>query len=131
MIITSEFEIIDRLLIGGFFVGWPNPPSSETLRNLLKRSLYRAIAVEDNRLIGYATGLSDGVLFSTITSLEVLPEFQGVGLGKQLVEHLLSELPRVYAVDLICDPAVQPFYEKCGFTPYFGAVVRRRELLDV
>ena len=56
------------------------------------------------------------MLFSYISSLEVLHEYQRRGIGRSLVERLLQEMPKVYAVDLICDPEVQPFYEKCGFT---------------
>lgn len=80
-------------------------------------------------MVGYATGLSDGVLFAYLSSLEVLPPYQGQGLGRELVLRLLAEMPEVYAVDLICDPELQSFYERCGFTPYSGAVIRRRNLL--
>ena len=68
------------------------------------------------------------MLFSYISSLEVLHEYQRRGIGRSLVERLLQEMPKVYAVDLICDPEVQPFYEKCGFTPYTGMLIRRREV---
>lgn len=115
--------------MAGFFVGWPNPPSEQTLRQLLVNSPYRALAIKDGQLIGFATGLSDGVLFSFLTCLEVLPDFQGNGLGKRLVEHLLEVMPRVYTVDLVCDPDVQGFYQKCGFIPYSSAIIRRHDLL--
>ena len=115
----------------GFFVGWPNPPTAATLRLLLQQSSYRVIACQGNQMVGYATGLSDGVLFAYLSSLEVLPRYQGQGLGRELVLRLLAEMPDVYAVDLICDPELQAFYERCGFTPYSGAVIRRRNLLQL
>lgn len=126
----TEVDELDALTMEGFFVGWPHPPTGETLRLLLRQSSYRVIACEGNRVVGYATGLSDGVLFAYLSSLEVLPEYQGQGLGKDLVFRLLDAMPQVYAVDLICDPEVQPFYEKCGFSSYTGALIRRRERLQ-
>lgn len=35
---TSLNGISEEMLTGGFFVGWPNPPSSETHLKLLKGS---------------------------------------------------------------------------------------------
>ena len=46
------------------------------------------------------------------------------------IEFPQNAVPQVYAVDLICDPEVQPFYEKCGFSSYTGALIRRRERLQ-
>lgn len=55
-----------------------------------------------------------------INSLAVLPEYQGNGYGKSLVEHSLKLLKKIGApkVNLLIRPTntkVQAFYEKCGF----------------
>ena len=42
---------------------------------------------------------------------------------------LRAELEHLYAIDLVCDPDVQPFYERCGLRPCSAMIVRRRERL--
>jgi ribosomal protein S18 acetylase RimI-like enzyme len=110
----------------GFFVGWPNPPSPHTHLRLLHASDHIVLAMDDttNAVVGYVTALSDGVLCAYISSLEVLPAYQGHGIGSELVRRLLAQLVDLYMIDLICDPAVQPFYARLGMRPASGMIVR-------
>ncbi|PTA69451.1 GNAT family N-acetyltransferase [Deinococcus arcticus] len=98
----------------GFFVGWPNPPSPETLYRLLAGSYRFVLAVQGEQVIGFVQAISDGVLTAFVPLLEVLPEHQGQGIGRALVEQLLAELADFYAVDLACDDELVPFYEGLG-----------------
>ena len=68
--------------------------------------------------------LSDGVLMAYIPLLEVLPEYQGQGIGRTLVERMLARLGNLYAVDLLCDPELQPFYAQAGMRPATGMLLR-------
>lgn len=110
----------------GFFVGWPNPPSPHTHLRLLHASDHIVLALDDmtNAVVGYVTALSDGVLCAYISSLEVLPAYQGHGIGSELVRRLLAQLSSLYMIDLICDPDVQPFYARLGLRPASGMIVR-------
>ena len=63
-----------------------------------------------SQVVGFITAISDGVLSAYIPLLEVLPSFQGQGIGKHLVERMLEQLESLYMVDLLCDESVQPFY---------------------
>ncbi len=112
--------------LAGFFVGWPNPPSPATHLRLLQASdhIVLALDVTTNAVIGYITALSDGVLFAYISSLEVLPAFQGQGIGRELVRRLLARLQDIYAIDLLCDPDVQDFYARLGMRPAGGMLIR-------
>jgi ribosomal protein S18 acetylase RimI-like enzyme len=112
--------------LAGFFVGWPNPPSPGTHLRLLRASDHIVLALDEttNAVIGYITALSDGVLFAYISSLEVLPAFQGHGIGSELVQRLLARLQNIYAIDLLCDPDVQPFYARLGLRPAGGMCIR-------
>jgi ribosomal protein S18 acetylase RimI-like enzyme len=112
--------------LAGFFVGWPNPPSPATHLRLLHTSDHIVLALDEttNAVIGYITALSDGVLFAYISSLEVLPAFQSHGIGSELVRRLLARLQDIYAIDLLCDPDVQPFYARLGMRPAVGMIVR-------
>lgn len=112
--------------LGGFFVGWPNPPSTSTHLQLLHGSNHIVLAIEEksNTVVGYITALSDGILCAYISSLEVLPAYQGQGIGSELVRRLLDQLRDLYMVDLICDPDVQPFYARLGMQPAAGMILR-------
>ena len=72
----------------GFFVDWPNPPTPEQLFQILKNSyaIILAIDTEKNTVIGFVNALSDKVIYSYIPLLEVLPEYQKKGIGKELIK---------------------------------------------
>ena len=72
----------------------------------------------------YVTAISDGVLSAYIPLLEVLPEYQGQGIGTELVKRMLEQCSELYMVDTTCDPALQAFYAHCGMQPSTGAMVR-------
>jgi len=122
----SHANDIEADQLQGFFVGWPNPPSSKTHLHLLKRSSHIVLAIDDstNSIIGFINAISDHVLCAYIPLLEVLPEYQGNGIGSELVRRLLSYLDGFYMIDLICDEKLQPFYDRLGMQPALGMVVR-------
>lgn len=109
----------------GFFVGWPQPPSPETHVALLRGSDHVVLALDKGRVVGFITALSDGVLYTYISLLEVLPEHQGRGTGSELVRRLLGSLAGLYPIDVLCDPALQPFYARLGLRPATGMMLRR------
>lgn len=99
----------------GFFVGWPSPPSPERHLEVLTGSAHVVLArEEDGRVVGFVTATSDGVLSAYIPLLEVLPEYQGRGIGTQLMRRMLDKLGGLYMVDLCCDAALEPFYRRLG-----------------
>lgn len=113
----------------GFFNGWPNPPSPETHLAILRRSDAVVLAVdeESGRVVGFVNALSDGVLSAFLPLLEVLPAYQGRGIGSELMRRMLAQLGDLYAVDLLCDVAMQPFYARLGMQPAQGMLLRRYE----
>lgn len=114
----------DRLQ--GFFVDWPNPPTPETHLRLLHGSDVIELATDEatGQVIGFATAITDGVLSAYIPLLEVLPAYQGRGIGSELVSRLLKKLDHLYMIDLLCDADLQPFYEKQGMRPASGMMIR-------
>ena len=125
--LRSDLENIGPEQLQGFFEGWPAAPSAHTLHRMLTAS-YRASLAVDTRsgeVVGFIQAISDGVLTAFIPLLEVRPEFRGQGTGRALVLYLLAQLDHLYAVDLSCDDALVPFYERLGFVPG-RAMIRRR-----
>ncbi len=121
---TTNTNILDQVELDGFFVGWPNPPSSSVFKKMLKQSYRVVLAHENGKLIGFINSLSDGVLSAYIPLLEVLPEYQGKGIGGELVQRLQEELKHLYMVDLLCDEDLIPYYEKLGMMKATGALIR-------
>jgi ribosomal protein S18 acetylase RimI-like enzyme len=111
-------------LQGGFFVGWPNPPSPATHVKILQGSGHVVLALDGSRVIGFINAISDGVLTAYIPLLEVLPEYQKRGIGAELVRRMLERLKTLYMIDVLCDPEVQPFYERVGMLRASGMIVR-------
>ena len=110
--------------LDGFFVGWPSPPSPERHLALLRGSTHAVVAMDGDRVVGFVTVLSDGVVMASIPLLEVLPGHQGRGIGRELVEAAVSLVDGLYQVQLCCDDDVRPFYEGLGFQRVNGMVRR-------
>lgn len=119
---TTSVQDLTAGQLAGFFVGWPKPPTPETHLRLLKQSDHVVLAREDGtgQVVGFITAITDQVLSAYIPLLEVLPEYQGQGIGQELVRRMVAELDGLYSVGLLCDPDVQPFYERCGMRPMTG-----------
>jgi ribosomal protein S18 acetylase RimI-like enzyme len=115
--------------IQGFFVGWQHPfPPEEHLRMLAGSDFAQlAIDAETNQVVGFVAALTDGVQGAFITLLEVLPDYQGQGIGQALMEQMLERLSHIQTIELMCDADLVPFYQRFGMKPTTGMVLRRRE----
>ncbi|MFE6078089.1 GNAT family N-acetyltransferase [Paenibacillus sp. NPDC057886] len=111
---------------GNFFEGWPNPPSTPTFLKLLEQSYAVELAVDEEtgNVVGFIQAISDGVLSAYIPLLEVLPEYQGKGIGTDLIKRMFNRLGDLYMIDLLCDNELQGFYERQGMQKAHGMVIR-------
>jgi ribosomal protein S18 acetylase RimI-like enzyme len=123
---TDQLEGISPAQLDGFFEGWPNPPTPETHLRILSGSDNILLAVDDQsgNVVGFITVISDGVLSAYIPLLEVLPDYRGQGIGRELVQKTLRRLDGLYMVDLLCDPQLQPFYRAAGMQAATGMMKR-------
>ena len=118
---------VDQLVpnqLHGFFVGWPKSPNAETHLEILKKSYSAWIALHNNSCVGFINALSDDVFYAHIPLLEVLPKYRGYGIGTELVKRMLDTLDNMYAIDIICDETLVPFYKCLGLKKSVGMVVR-------
>ena len=115
----------------GFFDGWPTPPSPAKHLRLLHGSDFVVLAreAESGRVVGFATAIGDGVLSAFIPLLEVLPEYQRLGIGSELVRRMLDLLADTYMVDLCCDEDLVEFYERFEMSRWVGMGIRNRGAL--
>jgi ribosomal protein S18 acetylase RimI-like enzyme len=123
---TDSADGVAEDMLSGFFVGWPNPPSRKTHLKLLESSDEVILALDDEtgQVVAFVTAISDQILCAFIPLLEVLPAYQGRGVGRELVRRMVEKLHGRYAIDLICDPELQPFYASLGMRPVSGMALR-------
>jgi len=129
MIYKKSTSGISPDMLTGFFAGWLNPPNPDTHLKLFENSSKVVIAYDEKsrRVAGFITAISDGVLSAYIPFLEVLPEYQNKGIGKELVFRMLKELGDLYMIDLCCDDPLVPYYETFGMRKATGMILRQYE----
>ena len=127
---TKDVTEVDESLLDGFFVGWPCKPSSAQHLAVLKGSFRVVLAIDDSasRVVGFVNMISDGVLTAFIPWLEVLPDYQGQGIGTVLMRRVL-DCVQMYSIDLVCDEPLLAYYRRLGMTPIPGAGIRRASAL--
>ncbi len=100
----------------GFFVGWPTHPEPQTHLRILHNSSHVWLAFAGDNCVGFINALTDSVFYAYIPLLEVLPDYQGKGIGRELMRRMVETLASMYAIDICCDESLIPFYEACGFS---------------
>jgi ribosomal protein S18 acetylase RimI-like enzyme len=80
--------------------------------------LISVAAIHKNQVIGMGRVIGDRVIMCYILDLIVLPEFQGRGIGKAIMENLIayvkdSALPTIGL--FTAEKGLEKFYEKFGF----------------
>jgi ribosomal protein S18 acetylase RimI-like enzyme len=67
-----------------------------------------------DQLIGFGRAISDGVYQAAIYDVAVLPEFQGRGIGKTIIENILDRVSNCNII-LYASPGKEGFYRTLGF----------------
>lgn len=128
----TDLSCVDaKALSGGFFIGWPNPPTPEAHLEILRGSYAIVLALDEySQVVGFVNAISDGVCSAYLPLLEVLPEHQGKGVGAELVRRMLMQLRHIYMIDLSCDESLIPYYRKLGFVSGTAMMIRNYDHQD-
>jgi ribosomal protein S18 acetylase RimI-like enzyme len=98
---------------------WKESYNSSQIQTLIAGSYAFAVVVDtkSKKTIGMGRILSDGVSDAYLQDVVILPEYQGYGIGKKLVQFLLNYcLSRnIYWIGLISEPNQNQFYSSLGF----------------
>jgi len=86
------------------------------LKTVFSNSRYTYFVYDENKLIGVGRALADGVDCSYICDVAVHPEYQGLGLGKVMVQRLLEDSKGHSKILLYSVPGKEEFYTKFGFS---------------
>jgi len=85
----------------------------------LKGTIFGVVVFYHGQPIGMGRLIGDGGCFFQVTDIAVLPDHQGRGLGKMIMdtimEYVNSELPKTAYMSLIADVPANKLYEKVGF----------------
>ncbi|MDD3118658.1 MAG: GNAT family N-acetyltransferase [Victivallales bacterium] len=95
-------------------LGTRRPAALETV---YANSRYKCFAYDGNRLIGAGRALADGADCSYLCDIALHPDYQGRGLGRQLVQHLIRLSAGHKKIILYANPGREGFYTKLGFRP--------------
>lgn len=97
-------------------VGWSAANQPQALRKALINSDSLVSAWDGDQLVGLGNAITDGFLVVYYPHLLVMPEYQGKGIGKRMVEILKSKYKDFHQQVLIADGGAIEFYSRCGFT---------------
>lgn len=109
-----DIEQLQQLLQIAAF--WAKDREADDLAVAIANSDPVITAWDGDQLMGFARATSDGVYRATIWDVVIHPDYQGAGLGRKLVQTVLShpKMNRVERVYLMTTNQ-QQFYERIGF----------------
>ncbi|OIP71619.1 MAG: GNAT family N-acetyltransferase [Oscillatoriales cyanobacterium CG2_30_40_61] len=95
---------------------WAKDRSLEDLKIAIENSEPVVTVWDYEQMIGFARATSDGIYRASIWDVVIHPNYQGSGLGRKLVQTVLShpKMCRVERVYLMTTHQ-QKFYERIGF----------------
>jgi GNAT superfamily N-acetyltransferase len=101
-------------------VGWIAPAEKQTVK-ALENTLCTFSVFYDDTLVGMGRLLGDYAMSYYVKDVAILPEYQGKGIGKKLMEHMIAyvktQIPQGWRVslELISSKGKEGFYSKLGF----------------
>ena len=113
---TDQISDLTPDQLKGFFVGWSTAPSPEKHLKILQQSDYAVVAMEGAKVVGFVNALSEGILSAYIPLLEVLPEYQNHGIGRELMQRIFKHYEGFYMIDCSSEASAIAFYAKLGMT---------------
>lgn len=89
--------------------------SPKDLATVFSVSKFKCFVYSKCILVGAGRALADGVDCSYICDIAVHPEYQGLGLGRKIVEKLVALSTGHRKIILYANPGKEGFYAKLGF----------------
>ncbi len=90
--------------------------SAKDLEVVFNNSMFKYFVYDKNKLIGAGRALADGIDCSYICDVAIDPTYQGMGIGKAIMEKLIEDSKEHQKIILYSVPTKEKFYEKLGFS---------------
>jgi len=99
--------------------GWTHAGDPDRLRTAIEASSYSVVALEEERVVGFARAMSDEAFAVYIADILVAPDRQRQGIGRTLAEALMDHYPieRFHHQVLVAERGAEGFYRKLGMVP--------------
>ncbi len=96
--------------------GWTHANDPRRLERAITHSSYAVVAVDGERVVGFARALSDEAFAVYIADILVLPDLQGQGIGRTLTQALLDHYPldQLHHQVLVAERGAEGFYTRLG-----------------
>jgi GNAT superfamily N-acetyltransferase len=94
---------------------WSSAEKPRELERALRNSHSLVTAWDGSRLVGLGNAISDGALVVYYPHMLVLPEYQGRGIGREIVRRLMARYAGFHQHILVADGGAIESYRKCGF----------------
>lgn len=94
---------------------WSAAEKPDMLHNALINSHSLVTAWDGNKLVGLGNAISDGYLVVYYPHLLVLPDYQGQGIGKVIMDKMLEKYNGFHMQMLTADSDAIEFYKRMGF----------------
>ena len=91
------------------------PP--DALATVFGNSMFTCLVYSGDDLVGAGRALADGLDCAYIADVAVRPEHQGQGLGRAIIERLVTAAAGHKKIILYANPGAEEFYVKLGFYP--------------
>ena len=105
-------------------------------QKLVFENSYAVVFVyDDEKIVGVARALSDGLLQAAIYNVALDEEYQGYGIGREMINRLIAQL-KGQNIILYTHPQTVLMYEKFGFRraktamEYFDAVEEELQWME-
>jgi ribosomal protein S18 acetylase RimI-like enzyme len=96
-------------------VGWNR--MEKEYGNPLMTSFFHIAVYDGDQLVGFVDSVSNGVTDAYIQDLIVCPDYQGKGIGTDLMKKMIASLKEkhIYIISVIFEERLKPFYDRFGF----------------
>lgn len=94
--------------------GWWNERTEQDMEKMLSQAMAVG-AWENNKLIGFARVISDGIFRAYIEDVVIHSSFNRKGIGTQLIAKVVEGLFNIDVISLFCEEDLIAFYSKNEF----------------
>ena len=99
--------------------GWTHAGDPDRLRTAIECSSFAVVALEGERVVGFARAMSDEAFAVYIADILVSPDRQRQGIGRSITEAILEHYPmdRFHHQVLVAERGAEGFYRRLGMVP--------------
>lgn len=122
--VAADFDAVRNFLAEN---GWEKRVAdADRFRRMMENASRTVVAIDRGQIVGFARALCDDVSNGYIGTVAVAETMRGKGIGRELVDRLMGDDPRITWV-LRAGRGSGEFWQKMGFGASSVAMERTRE----